>query len=138
MKIIADTNIIVRLIVQPNTEADLQQAKLAANIIDQAARVIIPTHVFCELAWVLSSVYKLNTVQTTHAIQSVFNLNHLIIKEDEVEAGLHMLTQGGDFADGINAYTEQSIANGNAVFVSFDKQAVRLFTERGISALVPM
>lgn len=137
MKIIADTNIIVRLIVQSNVESDLQQAKLAAHIIDQAERIIIPTHVFCELVWVLSSIYKLDAIQITRAIQSVLNLNHLIVKEDEIEAGLHMLTQGGDFADGVNAYTGQSIANGKAVFVSFDKQAVRLFTERGISALVP-
>jgi predicted nucleic-acid-binding protein len=55
---------------------------------------------------------------------------------DEVAAGLTMMQHGGDFADGVIAYTGHKMAHGNAVFISFDKKAVRLLAEQGIASLV--
>ena len=133
MKIIVDTNVIARLII----DSDIEQAKIAADLIDRAEEVIIPTHVFCELAWILLSIYKFNREKIQFAIESVLNIDRLTVREDEVEAGLRMMEKGGDFADGVNEYTGRVMARGLSVFVSFDKQAVRLLTERGISAMVP-
>ncbi len=39
MKIIVDTNVIARLII----DSDIEQAKIAADLIDRAEEVIIPT-----------------------------------------------------------------------------------------------
>jgi hypothetical protein len=61
----------------------------------------------------------------------------VIVKDDEVEAGLRMLDDGGDFADGVHAYSGLNMAPGQAVLVSFDKKAVRLLAGRGLSALAP-
>jgi hypothetical protein len=48
-----------------------------------------------------------------------------------------MLEKGGDFADGVNEYTGRIMARGAVVFASFDKDAVQILTERGISAMIP-
>jgi|GEM_PF-5149580 len=55
---------------------------------------------------------------------------------DEVEAGLSMMRKGGDFADGVNAYSGRKISS-QAVFASFDRKAVRLLAEQGIATLLP-
>lgn len=49
-----------------------------------------------------------------------------------VEAGLSILEAGGDFADGVIAY--EGIWLGGETFVSFDKHAVKLLTEKGNAA----
>jgi hypothetical protein len=63
--------------------------------------------------------------------------DRVVINDEEVQAGLEMMAAGGDFADGVNAYTGSRMAGGAAVFVSFDRKKVRLLNERGLSALVP-
>jgi len=57
--------------------------------------------------------------------------------EEEVEAGLSMMREGGDFADGVNAYTGRQMSSGNIIFASFDKKAVRLLVAQGVPALIP-
>ncbi|KAG0292327.1 hypothetical protein BGZ96_004320, partial [Linnemannia gamsii] len=96
------------------SDADELQNEAAANVFKAADEIIIPTHVLCELVWVLTSLYKL----TTEKIQSVVKMMldsdpKLNIKEDEVEAGLKMMQRGGDFADGVNAYTGKAMTRGN-------------------------
>jgi predicted nucleic-acid-binding protein len=46
-----------------------------------------------------------------------------------VEAGLAMLDAGGDFADGVIAFTGRQL--GGNVFASFDRQAVELVSATG-------
>ena len=46
--------------------------------------------------------------------------------------GLAIFTGGGDFADGVIAYSGES--SGADIFVSFDKKAVSLLLEHGRSA----
>lgn len=133
MNIIADTNLLVRFLVQD----DAQQYQRAHAVFEQAQHVIIPTHVFCELVWVLAAAYKLETKRIAPQIRAILHSATVIAKEDEIEAGLRMLEQGGDFADGINAYTGANMTRNAAVFASFDKQAVRLFNAQGIAAFVP-
>jgi predicted nucleic-acid-binding protein len=133
VKIIIDTNILIRLLVND----DEKQSKIVANLLRDAESIIIPTHVFCELVWVLSVAYKLKSKSILDSINNLLRGNNVIAKEDEIEAGLRMMELGGDFADGVNAYTGQVMARGQAVFASFDKQAVRLLVDQGLPAIVP-
>ena len=57
---------------------------------------------------------------------------------DAVSAGLRMLEDGGDFADGVLEYMGRRMADGApCVFASFDRQAVKLLTKRGVAAAIP-
>ena len=51
-----------------------------------------------------------------------------------VEAGLALLSQGGDFADGIIAYEGASL--GATTFASFNKEAVRHLKKLGQDSLL--
>jgi len=48
-----------------------------------------------------------------------------------------MLKNGGNFADGVNAYTGRKMSKGRAVFASFDRKAIRLLAKQGIPTLLP-
>ena len=121
-----------------HSEADKAQNKIAARLFQTADEIIIPTHVFCELVWVLLSLYKVERKTIETIIEQLLNSDpKLNISHDEVEAGLKMFAAGGDFADGVNAYTGRKMAQGQAVFVSFDKKAVRLLSQQSIAALSP-
>ena len=133
MKIIADTNILVRFL----TQDDKAQFTKVKDLFSQVDEIIIPTHVFCEIAWVLSFSYKIGKDKISEIMNALVSSNKIISREDEIEAGLEMLENGGDFADGVNEYSGRQMANGQSVFASFDKKAVRIFNERGISAMVP-
>ncbi|MDR1889588.1 MAG: type II toxin-antitoxin system VapC family toxin [Zoogloeaceae bacterium] len=135
MRIIIDTNILVRFLLE--TEKGTGQNKIAAHFIDKADEIIVPTHVLCEFVWVLVKGYKMKPDVVYAALSDFLQRDKLITREDEIEAGMLFLEKGGDFADGVNEYTGRSMTRGRAVFVSFDKKAVRLLTERGLSAMVP-
>ncbi len=42
------------------------------------------------------------------------------------------------FADRMNVYTGRAMTRGKTVFVSFDKKAIRLLNEQGITAMSPL
>ena len=116
-KIIAiDTNILVRIFV---ADDEIQHQKAIA-LIEQAAKFFVPTTVFIETVWVLMSRYELSKADV-YAVLCDFieNSDKLLLKYDEVRAGLALLEIGGDFADGINQYLGK--VGGGEIFVSFDK-----------------
>ena len=53
MKITADTNVLVRAVV----EDDAEQAAAARALLQRASVIAVPVPVFCELAWVLKRAY---------------------------------------------------------------------------------
>ena len=59
MKITADTNVLVRALVQDDPE----QARAAAEVLEQAELVAVPVPVLCELVWVLRRVYQFSTAE---------------------------------------------------------------------------
>jgi predicted nucleic-acid-binding protein len=132
LKIIADTNLIVRFLLRD----DEAQFKIVTALFGKAEQIVIPTHVICELAWVLLNGYKLQSRDVLESITQIVQSHKAVVREDEIDAGLHMMAQGGDFADGVNAYSGGVMARG-AVFASFDKQVVRLLTGQGTAAMVP-
>jgi len=133
MNVVIDTNILVRIFVRD----DEKQVDAAKKILREASTITIPTSVLCECVWVLSSYYKYKNAEIAHAIRTFMKAARVIVMDNEVEAGLRMLDAGGDFADGVHAYTGLSMAPRQAAFVSFDKQAVRLLSGQGLSALTP-
>jgi predicted nucleic-acid-binding protein len=136
MKVVVDTNILARLFIEPQTSADDEQRAIAERLFLKFDELIIPTHVFCELAWLLNGRGYMK--EKIHAVfQHLLQTSKITCREDEVNAGIEMLGRGGDFADGVNEYCGRMMAHGASVFASFDKQAVQLLTERGIAAMIP-
>lgn len=125
MKITADTNVLVRALV----EDDARQGRIAQAELAKAEMVAIPMPALCELVWVLSQGYRVPAPDIAEAIRRLANSANVSLDRPAMEAGLAQLNAGGDFADGVIAYEGRWL--GAEAFVSFDRKAVRLLTERG-------
>jgi predicted nucleic-acid-binding protein len=133
MIVVADTNIVARLVMQD----DEQQFQAAARLVGAATKIAVPSIVFCELVWVLRSSYKRDSQYIAKAIRGLLQIKTLVTDDDAVLAGLQMLESNGDFADGVVQYTGNQLAGGSSIFVSFDKAAVTRFLASGITAIIP-
>ncbi|MEH2490779.1 type II toxin-antitoxin system VapC family toxin [Bradyrhizobium sp. AZCC 2230] len=125
MKITADTNVLVRVLVGDNAE----QSKAAEALLKKADVVAISISALCELVWVLSRGYKTSAVNIAASIRHLINASNAVVDRPAAEAGLALLDAGGDFADGIIAHEGNWL--GADTFVSFDKKAVKLIGANG-------
>ena len=128
MKLTADTNVLVRAIVQD----DARQGKIAARVLKNAERIAIPLVVLCEFVWVLRRVYNFSRTDIASAITTLAATENVDMNRPAVETGLAVLLAGGDFADGIIAFEGGWL--GADPFVSFDKDAVAVLQQQGQSA----
>lgn len=128
MKIIADTNILVRVVVAD----DISQAQIALRILAVADAVVIPLHCLCEFAWVLDRTYRLPRESVALSIRAIVQRANVTTDFRAVDAGLNVLEAGGDFADGVIAAV--GISMGGETFVSFDGRAVDRVIAIGIQA----
>jgi len=133
MIVIADTNVLIRFIVRDNEG----QFLAAQQLFEKCNEIIISTHTMCELVWVLERGYKLDIATLYEVLETILTSKKTTVKEDEIEAGLYMVRNGGDFADGVIAYTGSKMTNNKTVFASFDKTAVNLLSDMGVIAIVP-
>ncbi len=124
MKIIADTNLLVRAAAGD----DPVQSPLARRELTDAALVALTLPALCELAWVLRSHYRSSREAVAATIRAFVDGSTAVTDREAVEAGLAMLESGGDFADG--AIAEQGLRLGGEVFVSFDRTATRLLSRQ--------
>jgi predicted nucleic-acid-binding protein len=131
LNITADTNVLVRVIVGD----DQHQSDLAKKALQEADLVAISTPCLCELVWVLSKSYRIVASDISTALRHVVGNSNISVNKTAVEAGLAMLDQGGDFADGVIAF--EGLWLGGEEFVSFDNQAVKLLKSKGIAARLP-
>ena len=127
MKITADTNVLVRAI----TGDDTRQSRIAQAQLTHAEAVALPMPALCELVWVLSQGYRIDTTGIGEAIRRLLSSANVLVNRPAAEAGLAMLEAGGDFADGVIAYEGSWL--GAESFVSFDRKAVKLLQARGVS-----
>lgn len=127
MKIAVDTNVLVYAI----TGDDERQSKTAQAELEQAEAVVLPLPALCELVWVLAQGYGIALAEIGAAIRHLINSANVVVNQPAVEAGLAHLDAGGDFADGIIAYEGRWL--GAEIFVSFDREAAKIITERGES-----
>jgi predicted nucleic-acid-binding protein len=128
MKIIVDTNVLVRSVIRD----DEKQALAAAKVLKEADVIAVALPSLCEFAWVLRKVYRLERTDIAIAVDALLNTGNLVVNRPAVEASLSMLNAGGDFADGVIAYEGSWL--GGETFVSFDKKAVALLADNGQSA----
>ncbi len=128
MKVVVDTNILVRALVGD----DPAQARIAAKVLIDAELIAVALPCLCELVWVLSRVYKFHISDAANAIRTLLAAANVEANRPAAEAGLLMLEAGGDFADGVIAYEGKWL--GGETFVSFDKKAVALLKAQGQSA----
>lgn len=128
MKIVVDTNVLLRVIVAD----DSRQSQAALAALEQANLVAVSLHALCELVWVLHRSYEVSRADIAATIRHLVNTQNIVLNRPAVEAGLSVLDAGGDFADGVIAFEGQWL--GGETFVSFDQKAVALLTTRGQSA----
>lgn len=125
MKITVDTNVLVRAVVRD----DARQARIAAKLLREAELIAVSLPCLCEFVWVLRRVYKFGQQDISAALEALLDAGNVAVNRPAAEAGLAVLKEGGDFADGLIAY-EGSWLGGES-FVSFDKDAVALVVKQG-------
>lgn len=131
MKIIADTNVLVRALV----EDDPRQSALAQQLLANADLVAIPAVTLCEVCWVLARSYKIPRSDVIAAIRGLISSENVVVDASAVEAGLAVMNAGGDFADGIIADHGQWL--GGEVFASFDERALKALEKAGRAVYLP-
>lgn len=128
MRVIADTNLLIRLIV----EDDPAQCLTASRALSEATVIAIGTSAFCELVWVLGRGYRFDVRSLATAVRRLVGARGVTCDREAIQAGLTILDAGGDFADGVIAHEGARL--GGETFVSFDRKAVRLRQAQGHSA----
>ena len=113
MKISVHTNILVRAVVQD----DPVQAKKAITILRDASLIAVALPSLCELVWVLRRVYGFKTVDISQAIRALGTTANLEVNREAMSAGLAMLEDGGDFADGVIAHEGYCLGAETFVFL---------------------
>lgn len=131
MIIAIDTNILIRVI----TEDDPEQSRRAQQELVAVDQVIVPTHVLCEVVWLLSGRYQHARADLIDVIETILATRTMLVDHDAIASGLALLKAGGDFADGVIAH--QGRAAGAEVFVSFDAKAIKLLRQQGLPARPP-
>lgn len=127
MKITADTNVLIRAVL----EDDPKQSAIARSVLAEAEAIHLPLPVLCEFAWVLRQGRHLTPRDVAAEIRVLMQASTVVADRLAVEAGLAVAEAGGDFADGVIAYEGRNM--GSDAFVSFDKKAVRLLSDAGLS-----
>src|SRR5258707_12293067 len=128
MKIIPDTNILVRAVVRD----DVKQAKAATKLLKEAELIAVSLPCLCEFVWVLRRVYNFGLGDISAALDALLDAGNVAVNRPAVDAGLAILNAGGGFADGLIAYEGSWL--GAETFVSFDKKAVSLIRRQGQQA----
>lgn len=124
-KVIADTNLLVRIIVRD----DPHQAQVAADELANAALVVVSVVTFIELVWTLIRTYGLLRPDVARAVRQLMNTANVALDRPAVTAGLAFLDAGQDFADGVLAHLGTRF--GGETFLSFDRKAVAQVTAQG-------
>jgi predicted nucleic-acid-binding protein len=128
MKITVDTNVLVRAVVRD----DQRQARAAAKLLKEAELIAVSVPCLCEFVWVLRRVYNFGQQDISAALEALLNASNVAVNRPAVDAGLAVLHEGGDFANGLIVYEGDWL--GGETFVSFDKKAVSLIVKQGQQA----
>ncbi len=131
MRITADTNLLLRAILDDEPEQSAQ----ARALLEQAGLIAVPVPVFCELVWTMARLYKRRPDEVADAVEALLSVETVATDRLAVEAGLGVLRAGGDFADGAIAW--QGAAMGGEVLATFDRQGLRLLRAAGLAAEEP-
>jgi predicted nucleic-acid-binding protein len=119
VRIAVDTNVLVRYL----TWDDERQALEAANAIETAEAIVVPTIVLCELVWVLKRAYRYANAEIIEILRRLILIRVVEIERPAAEAGIGMLARGGDFAEGVIRH-EADRAKDDRI-VTFDQDFAR-------------
>ena len=125
VRIAVDTNVLLRDALRDHPA----QTPIASRALQSAELVVVPTPVLCEFVWVMRRLYKRSAAEIALSIRLLMSADNVELNRPAIEAGLELLEDGGDFADGVIAYEGNWL--GAEEFVSFDKLAVSLLKSRG-------
>lgn len=125
MKITVDTSVLVRAVVRD----DRKQAQAASRILKESSLIAVPLPCLCEFVWVLRRVYGFGQEDIVKAIEALMDAANVVVNRPAVDAGLAVLTAGGDFADALIAYEGEWL--GGETFVSLDRKAVSVIGKQG-------
>jgi predicted nucleic-acid-binding protein len=128
VRIAVDTNVLLR----DALHDDPLQTPIASRTLQSAERVVVPTPALCEFVWVMRRLYKRSAAEIALSIRLLMSGDNVELNRPAIEAGLAVLEDGGDFADGVIAY--EGHWSGAEEFVSFDKRAVSLLRSQGRKA----
>ena len=131
MRVTADTNVLLRTILQDHD----QQTDAAEALLANATTIAVPVPVFCEISWVLRRSFHQAPTEIAAAIQAICAIETVVTDGPAVEAGVQALLAGGDFADGVIA--QQGERLGATVFATFDREAVATLRQAGLAAADP-
>jgi predicted nucleic-acid-binding protein len=125
LKIVADTNVLIRCVVRD----DEAQARAADKALKRASVIAIALPTLCEFVWVLRKVYGFGCDDIATALRALLAIGNVAVNRSAADAGIALHEIGGDFADAVIAHEGQRL--GGERFVSFDKGAVALLTQQG-------
>jgi predicted nucleic-acid-binding protein len=125
VRIAVDTNVLLRDALHDHP----RQTPIASRTLQSAELVVVPTPALCEFVWVMRRLYKRSAAEIALSIRLLMSGDNVELDRPAIEAGLEVLEDGGDFADGVIAY--QGHWQGAEEFVSFDKKAVSLLKSQG-------
>ena len=128
MRIAVDTNVLLRDALQD----DPLHSPIASRTLQSAALAVVPASALCEFVWVMRRLYRRSTAEIARSIRLLMSGDNVELDRPAIEAGLAILDEGGDFADGVIAY--EGAWHGAEEFVSFDKEAVKLLRSQGRKA----
>ena len=87
MRIAVDTNVLIRYL----TWDDEEQAIEAADAIEGADAIVVPTIVLCELVWVLKRAYRYAGPEIIDILRRLVAIRAVEIERPAAEAGIAML-----------------------------------------------
>jgi predicted nucleic-acid-binding protein len=129
VRLTVDTNVLVRYL----TWDDEEQAREAANAIESAQEIVVPTIVLCELVWVLKRAYRYSTAEIVSVLSRLVAIAGIEIERPAADAGIAMLSRGADFADGVIRH-EADRAKCDRL-VTFDQRFARLLDPDRVALL---
>ena len=120
-----DTNVLVRYLVQDNTQQALQASHFIETQCTDETPCFIGQIVLCELAWVLESNYHQSRAQIALVVEQLLQIGQLEIMEPEVvwRALEDYKKSNADFPDHLLARVNES--KGCESTLTFDKKAAK-------------
>lgn len=116
-RIVADTNVLVRLLIRD----DVEQWEIANRLFQQHGFLLLTTVVF-ETEWVLRSRYRLEPVLVCELFEDMMKLGSIEFQERErVKQALAAHRLGMDFADALHAGATPS----GHTFITFDEAFIK-------------
>lgn len=125
MKIIADTNVLLRSIVRD----DPAQAVVADATLRSATEIVLTLQTLCEFVWVLTTRYRQPRAAIAATIRELMLAPNVIADRRAIAEGLAVMDVGGDFADGI--INIEGLRQGGETFVTFDVAATGILRAAG-------